>query len=81
MRKITVDCELCGERVSLERAKEALFETGVNAYHLMDLCTNCLDDQLKRASSVNDTPGFHQKVAAIIALPDREVPRPVRVSP
>jgi hypothetical protein len=76
MRKITLDCELCGERISLERGKEALFETGVNTYHLMDLCAPCLDDQLKRAESVNDTLGYHQKAAALIRLPGRELPTP-----
>ncbi len=74
MRKTTVDCELCGTRMQLERAKEALFETGNNSYHLMDLCASCLDLQLQRAESVNDTSGFRQKAAALIRLPDRSVP-------
>ncbi len=73
-RKTTVDCELCGNRVTLERAKEALFETGNNAYHLMDLCPDCLDKQLKAAESVNDTSGYRQKAAALIRLPGFAVP-------
>lgn len=73
-RKITVDCELCGERVSLEHAKEALFETGQNAYHLMDVCPECLDGQLQSAESVNDTSGFRQRAAALIRLPGATVP-------
>ena len=74
MRKITIDCDLCGTRVELERGKEALFETANNAYHLMDLCSSCLDAQLQAANSVNDTSGYRQKAAALIKLPGSSVP-------
>jgi hypothetical protein len=73
-RRTTVDCDLCGTRVAVERAKEALFETGPNAYHLMDLCSDCLDRQLQAAESVNDTSGFRQRAAALIRLPGSEAP-------
>lgn len=78
MRKITVDCTLCGERVPLEQAKEGLFETGQNAYHLMDLCRGCLDRQLQAAESVNDTSGYRQTAAALIRLPGAAVPETAR---
>jgi hypothetical protein len=74
MRKITVDCRLCDKQVTLEQAKEALFETGNNSYHLMDLCSSCLDTQLKAAESVNDTSGYRQKAAALIRLPGTTAP-------
>jgi hypothetical protein len=74
MRKITVECGLCGEQVQLEKAKEALFETGTNSYHLMDLCPRCLDAQLKVAESINDTSGYRQRAAALIRLPGASVP-------
>jgi hypothetical protein len=74
-RKITVDCELCGSRVALEHAKEAFFVTGNNAYHLMDLCPECLDVQLKTAQSVNDTTGFRQTAAVLLRLPDNTIPK------
>jgi hypothetical protein len=73
-RKITIDCDLCGARVSLEHGKEAMFETGNNAYHMMDLCPACLDRHLQAADSVNDTSGFRQKAAALIRLPGFTVP-------
>lgn len=73
-RKITIDCELCGTRIEVDRAKEVLFEIGDNSYHVMDLCPNCLDVQLKRAESVNDTRGMRQRAAALVRLPGREVP-------
>jgi hypothetical protein len=73
-RKITVDCEICGNRVALEHAKEAMFEVGQNSYHLMDVCPACLDDQLQAAESVNDTSGYRQKAAALIRLPGSAVP-------
>jgi hypothetical protein len=76
-RKTTVDCELCGTRVALEQAKEALFETGQNTYHLMDLCRSCLDEQLRAAESVNDTSGYRQKAAALIRLPGSGIPAAV----
>jgi hypothetical protein len=74
MRKITIDCGLCGERVPLEHGKEAMFVTGANAYHLMDLCPSCLDTQLKKAESVNDTSGYRQTAAALIKLPTGDAP-------
>jgi hypothetical protein len=74
MRKITIDCALCQERVPLEHGKEAMFVTGSNAYHLMDLCPACLDTQLKAAESVNDTSGYRQTAAALIKLPNGDVP-------
>jgi hypothetical protein len=74
MRKITVDCQVCRERVSLEHAKEALFETGKNAYHVLDLCPKCLDAQLQAAESVNDTSGYRQRAAALIRLPGGALP-------
>ena len=73
-RKTTVDCALCGTRLPLEQAKEAHFEVGSNAYHVMDLCKTCLDGQLQRAESVNDTSGYRQKAAALIRLPGLSVP-------
>ena len=73
-RKITVDCDVCKARVSMEHAKEGMFETGQNAYHLMDLCPECLDRSLQAAESVNDTGGYRQKVAALIRLPGHSLP-------
>lgn len=73
-RKITVDCALCGQRVLLDHAKEAMFQTGSNAYHLLDLCPKCLDSQLQAADSVNDTSGFRQTAAALIKLPGQSLP-------
>jgi hypothetical protein len=75
MRKLTVDCAVCKERVALEHAKEAMFETGKNSYHVMDLCPRCLDVQLTAAESVNDTSGMRQKAAALIRLPGGAVPK------
>ena len=74
MRKITVNCDVCGTGVTLEQAKEAMFETGNNSYHLMDLCKTCLDSQLQAAESVNDTSGYRQRAAALIRLPGAKVP-------
>jgi len=74
MRKITVDCAICHDRVPIEQGKEAMFETGSNAYHLMDLCKTCPDSQLQAAESVNDTSGYRQKAAALIRLPGGAAP-------
>lgn len=78
MRKVTVDCDMCGKRIPIERGKEVMFETGQNAYHLKDLCPECLDGVLGRAESINDTGGFRQRVAALVKLPANEVPEPAR---
>jgi hypothetical protein len=74
MRKVTIDCDLCAKRIPLERGKEVMFETGSNAYHLMDLCPDCLDPILQRAESINDSGGYRQRAAALIRLPSNQVP-------
>ncbi|HVE92514.1 MAG TPA: hypothetical protein VNE62_09495 [Actinomycetota bacterium] len=75
-RSITLDCDQCGTRLGLERAKEVLYATQeANAYHSMDLCADCLDTTLKRAESVNDAEGTRQRVAALVRLPGNEVPQ------
>lgn len=78
MRKVTLDCNICNKRIAIERGKEVLFETGQNAYHLMDVCPECLDGVLKRAESINDTGGWRQRAAALVKLPANEVPSTVR---
>ena len=75
MRQVTLDCDVCGTRLSLEQAKEVLVKQGNNAYHLLDLCARCLDEHLKNAESVNDTEGFRQQAAALITLRDGAVPQ------
>ena len=77
MRKISVVCAVCRTHVALDRAKEALFETGKNAYHLLDLCSSCLDSQLQKAESVNDTSGYRQTAAVLIRLPGSSLPESV----
>jgi hypothetical protein len=66
MRDVTVDCDRCGARLSLEKAKEVLVKQGENAYHVLDVCPTCLDDLLQSAESVNDTNGYRQQAAALI---------------
>jgi hypothetical protein len=78
MRKLTIDCDLCGTRLPLEQGKEAFVKQGSNAYHVLDLCARCLDGLLKAAESVNDTEGFRQNAAALIALPNNAIPEAVR---
>lgn len=80
MRKVTIECQLCGRKIPLERGKEILFETGLNAYHLMDVCPECLDPVLRQAESINDTGGFRQRAAALVRLPNNEVPSPSPVT-
>lgn len=74
MRRATITCDLCGTNTPLERAKEALFQRNRNEAHLMDLCSECLDAQLQVAETVNDTQGYRQRVAALVRLPDDQVP-------
>ncbi len=75
-RRITIDCDQCGTRLEIERAKEVLYGTGdANDYHAMDLCPDCLDTTLKKAESINDGEGTRQRVAALVRLPGDEVPQ------
>lgn len=66
MREVTVDCDMCGTRLSLQQAKEALVKQAENSYHVVDLCAHCLDDLLQKADAVNDTDGYRQQAAALI---------------
>jgi hypothetical protein len=70
MRSVTISCASCRTDVPLEQAKEAMFETGNNEYHLVDLCARCLDDQLQASESTNDTQGYRQTAAVLLKLPD-----------
>ena len=75
MREVTLDCDICGTRLPLGQAKEALIKESENAYHLFDLCPKCLDDVLQSADSVNDADGFRQQAAALISLGDGQMPQ------
>lgn len=75
MRQVTVDCDTCGTELALEQAKEALLKQAENQYKVVDLCAQCLDTLLKQADSVNDTEGYRQRAAALIALPQHAMPR------
>lgn len=75
MRQVTVDCDICGTELPLEQAKEALVKRGDNEYKVIDLCAPCLDTLLKQADSVNDTEGYRQRAAALLALPQNSMPQ------
>ncbi len=76
-RSISIDCDQCGTRLDVQRAKEVLYATDdTNSYHSMDLCPDCLDTTLKQAESVNDADGTRQRVAALVRLPGNQVPQP-----
>jgi hypothetical protein len=75
MRQVSVDCDVCGTEMPLEQAKEALIKRGENAYKVVDLCAPCLDTLLQQAESVNDTEGYRQRAAALIAVPDNAIPQ------
>lgn len=77
-RQLSIDCDLCGTRLEMDRAKEVLVATDENAYHVMDLCPECLDSTLQESESVNDTQGWRQQVAAMVRLPGLRVPEPKR---
>jgi hypothetical protein len=70
MRDVTISCDLCRMDLPLEQAKEALIETGNNAYHLYDLCAPCLDNQLQSATSRNDSDGYRQTAAVLLSMKD-----------
>ena len=78
MRDVTVDCDICGTRLSLDKAKEALIKQAENSYHAVDLCPTCLDDLLQGAETVNDTDGYRQQAAALITPAAGSDPVPVR---
>ncbi len=75
MRQVSVDCDVCGTELPLEQAKEALIKRSENSYKVVDLCAQCLDTLLKQADSVNDTEGYRQHAAALIAVPESAVPQ------
>lgn len=78
MREVTVDCDMCGTRLALDRAKEALVRQGENTYHVVDVCPTCLDQLLQSAEAVNDTDGYRQQAAALITPAGGADPVPVR---
>lgn len=69
MREVEVRCDDCGTWLPLDQMKEIVVMEGTeNAGRLMDACPTCLDTRLQQADTVEDTPGFRQRVAALLRV-------------
>lgn len=76
-------CDSCGTAVPDVSAKEVLYQLDKVRYRL-ELCTNCLDAEMKRHDGHRGVPGFRKRAAIIFTVASRDAipgrPRPGEVS-
>lgn len=60
-------CDLCGNAVPDASVKEVLYQVGKVRYRL-ELCTNCLDAEMRRNNGHRGVPGFRKRAAIVFTL-------------
>ena len=60
-------CALCGTAVPDASVKEVLYQVGKVRYRL-ELCTNCLDAEMRRNNGHRGVPGFRKRAAIVFTL-------------
>jgi hypothetical protein len=70
-------CDACGRAVPDQASKEILYQVDKVRYRL-ELCSTCLDAEMKRHDGHRGIPGFRKRAAIVfrIASPD-DLPRTV----
>jgi hypothetical protein len=69
-------CDSCGKGIPDRSAKEVLYQIGKVRYRL-ELCSTCLDAEMKRHDGHRGVPGFRKRAAILVNLDsDKALPRP-----
>jgi hypothetical protein len=72
-------CDVCGRAVPDSASKEVLYQVDKVRYRL-ELCSTCLDRELKRHESHRGVPGFRKRAAIVINLGSpEELPKTVSI--
>ncbi len=71
-------CNVCGEAIPEQSAKEVLYQVEKLRYRL-ELCPSCLDQEMKRHAGHRGIPGMHKRAAIVFSLSSIEdVPKPLQ---
>jgi ribosomal protein S26 len=72
-------CDACGRAIPDQSSKEVLYQIDKVRYRL-ELCSNCLDAEMKRHDGHRGVPGFRKRAAIIIRLASvDDLPKAVKV--
>lgn len=58
-------CDVCGREVADASSKEVVYQLDGMRYRL-ELCPNCLDDEMQRHRGHRGIPGFRKRAAVVI---------------
>jgi hypothetical protein len=64
-------CDVCGRAVPDQSSKEVLYQVDKVRYRL-ELCSTCLDAEMKRHDGHRGVPGFRKRAAIVINLRSAE---------
>jgi hypothetical protein len=69
-------CDSCGKGIPDRAAKEILYQIGKVRYRL-ELCSTCLDAEMKRHDGHRGVPGFRKRAAILFNIDsEKALPRP-----
>lgn len=72
-------CDACGRAIPDQASKEVLYQVDKVRYRL-ELCSTCLDGEMKRHNGHRGVPGFRKRAAIVINLTSaKELPGPVPI--
>jgi hypothetical protein len=60
-------CDSCGRAIPDQSSKEVLYSVDKTRYRL-ELCSTCLDAELKRHDGHRGVPGFRKRAAIVIKI-------------
>lgn len=73
-------CDSCGRAVPDQSSKEVLYQIDRLRYRL-ELCSSCLDAEMKRHNGHRGVPGFRKRAAIVINLSSAdELPRALPIA-
>jgi hypothetical protein len=70
-------CDSCGRAIPDQSSKEVLYQIDKVRYRL-ELCSTCLDAEMRRHDGHRGVPGFRKRAAIIITIGSTDdLPRPI----
>jgi hypothetical protein len=66
-RMTVILCDVCGREVPDRACKEIVYQLNKTRYRL-ELCPNCLDDEMKRLDEPRGIPGFRKRAAIAFTI-------------
>lgn len=66
-RSTLILCDVCGRAVPDRASKEIIYQVDKVRYRF-ELCSICLDDEMKRHDGRRGIPGFRKRAAIVVNL-------------